>query len=734
MKIPYKLNPFGKNDGPGIYGPTDGLVFYAPLEKDLKEYFGREMKTSGTGDITFQTRNNVPCMYIPAAKKLYTDEQKNIPIGDHDWTISLWCSDVNNDYTGATRMIFELGAKETNGAIYAIDYIKDAKVGIYGGNSWKYAGDFHMDWNNWIYQYTNNANKTLSIFLNGVLIKTLNAFNHSLVWDSFVISTNFDGGEQFTGYFTGVRIYDRILTADEKTELAQEFSPKYEINANDQTFDFGPVSDQAKTISYTSIGTVTNFEIVSGALPSSITLNSSNGKFVGKALTDADHTYNLVVRMSGNTVVTKDINVTITTRMYSILTIPSPQNITFTTEKQEVYIIQMTSEGSQSIYSELYSGSLPTGISFNQVQTETIISNGQQSSAEQGTFQLAFTAPNHPTPVIVTFNVQVNLNQITCIDQTLDFYSDLLSLPVKYSSQNPITPVYSLSGTLPTGISFDSSTGIFTYDGVSTPTSGEVNVTVSSSTGNSTPSTGKFSLISHSGVNPIPSGAYWYIPCSDATTIEGQTSSSLQFNSSTTFYTKQQVGRDSASFTNENGSLRIVCDVMPLSGNSSRSLAFWIKFPDDAVFTTNRNGQSIISYGNSGNRAGWRIGVAGTSKSNAKIGFDCYNGYDVSEQIVGDISTKGQIAVPNDSNWHIYAQTWDANSKLLKHFLDGVILDESVVSTTFVTQASRKPSIGQCQFEYNWSGWPGNPNYYLSDVRFWTRALTDTEVANMINS
>lgn len=66
---------------------------------------------------------------------------------------------------------------------------------------------------------------------------------------------------------------------------------------------------------------------------------------------------------------------------------------------------------------------------------------------------------------------------------------------VKYFSQKTITPVFTLSGTLPSGITFDASTGTFTYDGTNTTAgTATVQVTIASSTGRSVTATAEITL------------------------------------------------------------------------------------------------------------------------------------------------------------------------------------------------------------------------------------------------
>ena len=55
------------------------------------------------------------------------------------------------------------------------------------------------------------------------------------------------------------------------------------------------------------------FEIIQGSLPSTITFDTSTGKFTGKGPTDADHLYTLTVRITAEKSEPAEVNVAIYT-------------------------------------------------------------------------------------------------------------------------------------------------------------------------------------------------------------------------------------------------------------------------------------------------------------------------------------------------------------------------------------------------------------------------------------
>ena len=140
------------------------------------------------------------------------------------------------------------------------------------------------------------------------------------------------------------------------------------------------------------------------------------------------------------------------------------------------------------------SGNLPGGITFN---TSTGVLSGTPAAGTGGTYNLTFTASNGVgTPATQNFTLTVN-NAVTQAPAITSAGNALFTVGTQNSftvmDTGFPTPTLSESGSLPAGITFDTSTGVLS----GTPaagTGGTYNLTFTASNGVGTPATQNFTL------------------------------------------------------------------------------------------------------------------------------------------------------------------------------------------------------------------------------------------------
>lgn len=477
----YGINP---NDISTIYGfnkslsiPVEnGLIFFDRFEEpSMCDYFGRKYDVntlSGDAGVTF---NGIKCTYTTntsASTKKYIliKDKTNFPTGRQVWSFSIWinCNTPTNTYRH-TRF-FQLGDFGTRNALEIIRLDNRFQLGPYDvSNDLGYGSMTKDKWYNVIETYNGSQMK---FYINGNLIRTLNQtlnLKYTLFYPMQIgantesSSSNPTTNVAICGGIANYRIYNRVLTDDEIQTLAHELTPKYTITVSDQSFNFYQ-KNETKTITYSTIGDNIQFEIIEGTLPSSITFNTSTGQFTGKGLTDNDHAYNLKVRIYGYNIDEKEINVIINTYKTARINFNN-QSHTFITESSETFTLSKTAD--ETVTFAIESGTLPAGVTFN-TSTGKFTSNGTQISSESKSVVVRATSPNNSVGVTATITLNVELNTITMNDQSFTFYSlqGQTSKTLKYSSEKSITPVYSIiNGSLPTGVTFNTSTGVFTCNG-----------------------------------------------------------------------------------------------------------------------------------------------------------------------------------------------------------------------------------------------------------------------------
>lgn len=549
--------------------------------------------------------------------------------------------------------------------------------------------------------YDQDASKYRA-YKDGILIKEGNTSSPNLTWKAIGIGIRDNTTEsKFRGgYMAGARIYDRALTAEECALLADEFSPEYTITANDLSFSLYQ-KNETYGITYTSPMTPVTFEIVEGSLPNTISFNTSTGQFTGKGLTDADHTYNLKVRLTAPKSIPATCNVTIHTYMTARISLNN-QTFNFISNKSENFAISYTSD--EEVTFTIESGTMPAGMTLS---SGRFYSNGQNTSADNQQVVVRATSAHNQTGVARTMTLNMQMNAVVLNAQTLKFYTGqgVYTKAVKYNgSLNSVSDaVFSMTGTLPAGVTFDSATGSFTSDGTqTTDETTSVSVTVSSANGTSTAATATMTLEIHVGDPSMPiEDLLVHIPCDSysSTTEEGLTIEYYNADS-TSFTTHKGIQCFDTSAANR----RMLVQGFNVDFNNQYTESIWIcqsalayTYSRGLCFGYDQYRQSLVIPNISPNTL--RLGAGGHS---------------------ADLKTDYYISL---DTWYHIVQTYD--SGICKIFVNGELVYTSTTQSINVRQAIMSVGIGT----YSTSG-----DYfkgYLAGARVYNRVLSDEEIATL---
>lgn len=198
-----------------------------------------------------------------------------------------------------------------------------------------------------------------------------------------------------------------------------------------------------------------NFDLNSGSLPPGVSLNPSTGTLSGEPTTAGSYTFTLVATNWVGTSTSMAYSITI----YGTPNITNAASISQTIELGDAYYETLSVDGSSSLGFRLDSGSLPDGINLNSLTGE--ISGVAESF---GRFDFEISALNEAgwgESASMTLYVH---RSPTFLPRTLDsqvMVSDYYQ--AQFSSISYPAASYSLeSGSLPTGLNLDSSSGQLT--------------------------------------------------------------------------------------------------------------------------------------------------------------------------------------------------------------------------------------------------------------------------------
>jgi len=570
-------------------------------------------------------------------------------------------------------------------------------------------------WHHLLQTYSNDEYKCYD---NGVLVNTTSYSNLNLGYGGIYIGNIVNDYDYWNGYLAAARIYDRALTQDEIDTLASEFTVQYEITAQDLTFSLYQ-KNETYGISYSSAMTPVTFDIIEGSLPNTISFNTSTGQFSGKGLTDADHTYNLKVRLTAPNSIPATCNVTIYTYKTARINLYN-QSFSFISNKAESKSISYTSD--ESVTFTVESGTLPAGMTMT--TGGTFSSSGTNTSADTQQVVVRATSANNQTGVTATMTLDMQMNAVVLNAQTMKFYTaqGAKTEAVKYSgSLNEVTDaVFSMTGTLPTGVTWDATTGSFTSDGTQTADEiASVSVTVSSSSGTSTAATASVTLEVHLGGTSLPDDYVFYMPMTSISNFESTDANVTVTNKDEAYpveFTTQD-GIDCAYFYGSvDRSLKVnnISNSWPFAG-TGRTISLWVK-----CAALSNQGQGALWYGNAyGNANCIWVGVFGTNE----FGLDTYNG-GLTNNVVS-----GELPVVSDLNWHHYAITVYNNESGKLHgcvYADGIMSIEGGWNAYALdTTVSNVAFIGGYSDQLVWSK---TLNGYIAGFRVYDRVLDDSEI------
>ena len=205
--------------------PTDGLVFYASLNGKTPDVAETGQTFTANITTTYTTVQGVPCISVNDFTGYFEDT--NLPIGSSSRTISCWVKKSTQDSGDSEATFFAYGTGNHGQSVdfcFVSDYL--------GADN--YHGQFYdgkyinkTQWHHVVLTY-NEENNVVCLYVDGV-----NTYNST--WSRVPITTlsgkvyigrGASGDYSFgQGYLAACRVYNRILSQEEITLLAQEFTP-----------------------------------------------------------------------------------------------------------------------------------------------------------------------------------------------------------------------------------------------------------------------------------------------------------------------------------------------------------------------------------------------------------------------------------------------------------------------------------------------------------------------------
>lgn len=192
--------------------PTNGLVFYAPLAEDKATAETGQTFTK-TGTITQAKIDGIPCSYFNGNSYIRVD-LSTMPYGTDDFAFSLWAR-----CDGDSGVVLQLGSWTTGARL--------SQLGDGMLQAWlRGTVDLRTTeaYDRMVHVAVTRNSGTSSFYINGSLVATSQETAELSQYTQISLMNSYTNGPRYiTGYLAAVRLYNRGLSADEITELANEF-------------------------------------------------------------------------------------------------------------------------------------------------------------------------------------------------------------------------------------------------------------------------------------------------------------------------------------------------------------------------------------------------------------------------------------------------------------------------------------------------------------------------------
>lgn len=200
--------------------PTNGLVFYASLSKDMATAeTGQTFTKNGT--LSYVTDENIPCVQIGASDSSITAPDAGLPIGSEWATMSIWGKSfgniLNNDiYQG----MLQYGGNNTDGSQRNLPFWSDGNSDGVVFNVWGLpTSDFIASsitvWHHYLVLCGEN---NYLMYIDGNKVR-----QRSLSFSTLLRNISIGGGGPNDTLLAAARIYNRRLEDNEIKELSKEF-------------------------------------------------------------------------------------------------------------------------------------------------------------------------------------------------------------------------------------------------------------------------------------------------------------------------------------------------------------------------------------------------------------------------------------------------------------------------------------------------------------------------------
>lgn len=212
--------------------PTADLSYYLPLNSATLSTTTGQTVVSYSGTVQSTTYKGIDCVQFDGSTVLKSSVE-NVSMAESPLTVSFWVAS-----SADSVFIMAWGDPATDDSSYgkrtAILRSNDG-IGISGhgaGYGWDAVEDAPFNWDgNWghiciTFGEASNGKRPVVCYVNGVAVRSGDwLYNDFYDSPEMYIGSYWQSDNMMTGYMAALRFYNRVLSQDEITTLANEFAP-----------------------------------------------------------------------------------------------------------------------------------------------------------------------------------------------------------------------------------------------------------------------------------------------------------------------------------------------------------------------------------------------------------------------------------------------------------------------------------------------------------------------------
>lgn len=203
------------------------LKLWLPLDGTL-ENKGISDATVTNNGATIDTDGKIGQCYSFAGSTSSYMTVNNVSIPTDNWSVATWINPATGSSSAANQYAICINGTTASTMKFSLGTYQNSLTLRIASTSYKASSTYTI--NTWYHFCATYTNKTLKLYINGTLNKTINNTATPSSTNSFYIGMRGGSAGAFNGKLNDIRVYDHVLSAAEVKEISQGLILHYKLD------------------------------------------------------------------------------------------------------------------------------------------------------------------------------------------------------------------------------------------------------------------------------------------------------------------------------------------------------------------------------------------------------------------------------------------------------------------------------------------------------------------------